>query len=43
MDKAVLNFKVQILHALNNKVRIGGISCDLAKVSDCVNEDILLS
>jgi len=32
-----------ILTALNNKLLVGGIFCDLHKACDCVNHDILLS
>jgi len=33
----------EILKALNNKLMVGGIFCDLEKVFDCVNHKILLS
>jgi hypothetical protein len=33
----------EILTALNNKIKVGGIFCDLHKDFDCVNQDILLS
>jgi hypothetical protein len=32
-----------ILKALNNKMWVGGIFCDLTKAFDCVNHNILLS
>jgi hypothetical protein len=32
-----------ILTALNNKLLVGGIFCDLQNAFDCVNYDILLS
>ena len=32
-----------ILMALNNKMKVGGIFCDLQKAFDCVNHDILLT
>jgi hypothetical protein len=33
----------QILTGLNNKIKVGGIFCDLHKAFDCVNHDILLA
>ena len=33
----------EILNAMNNKLQIGGIFCDLEKAFDCVNHNILLS
>jgi hypothetical protein len=42
-DKALFNFTHEILSALNNKMRVGRISCDLAKAFDCVNHELLLS
>jgi hypothetical protein len=33
----------EILTALNNRIKVGGIFCDLHKAFDCVNHDILLS
>jgi hypothetical protein len=33
----------EILNGLNNKLIVGGISCDLEKAFECVNLGILLS
>jgi hypothetical protein len=41
--KALFNFTDEIVSALNNKMHVGGISCDLAKAFDCVNHELLLS
>jgi hypothetical protein len=35
-DKALFNFTNEILIDLNNKMHVGGISCDLAEAFDCV-------
>jgi hypothetical protein len=39
------NYKLtnDILNAMNNKLLVGGIICDLEKVFDCVDHEILLS
>jgi hypothetical protein len=40
--KATYELSNEIISALNNKVLVGGIFCDLAKASICVNHDTLL-
>jgi len=40
-EKASFKLINEILLALNNKLRVGGIFCDLEKVFDTVNHDIL--
>ena len=42
-DNAAYQLTSEILNALNNKLLIGGILCNLEKVFDCVNHKILLS
>jgi hypothetical protein len=41
--KPLFNFADEILSAFNNKMHVGGISCDLAKAFDCSNHKLLLS
>jgi hypothetical protein len=43
METASYNLINNIFEALNNKVTVGGIFCDLAKAFDCVKHTILLS
>jgi hypothetical protein len=41
-DKASYRLNKEILNALNNKMMVGGIFCDLQKDFDCVNHNSLL-
>jgi hypothetical protein len=43
IDTVSYNLTKNILTALNNKLLVGGIFCDLHEAFDCVNCDILLS
>jgi hypothetical protein len=42
-DKASYKLTDEILNALNNRMMVGGIFCDLQKAFDCVNHNILLT
>jgi len=42
-EKASFKLINEILLALNNKLTVGGIFCDLEKAFDSINHDILLS
>ena len=43
LKKASFKLINEILLALNNKLRVGGIFCDIEKAFDSINHDILLS
>ena len=36
-DNATYKLTTEILNAMNNKLLVGGIFCDLEKATDCVN------
>ena len=42
-DLASFHLICKILEALNNRLLVGGIFCDLKKAFDCVDHEILLA
>ena len=42
-EKASYKLIDDILNALNNRMMVGGIFCDIQKAFDCVNHNILLT
>ena len=42
-EKASYKLIDDILNALNNIMKVGGISCDLQKAFDCIDHNILLT
>jgi len=42
-DNAIYKLSTEILNAVNNKLLVGRILCDLEKMFDCVDHGIILS
>ena len=42
-DKAAFKLTDEILNALNNKLMVAGIFCDLQKAFDCINHNIFIN
>ena len=43
IDNATYRLTTEILNAMNNKLIVGGIFCDVEQAFDCVNYNILLA